>query len=42
MTEALDSYERSLRLDKNNANTWNNKGLALVNLARYEEALAFL
>ncbi len=37
--EALAAYDRALALDPNDADTWNNKGIALKALKRYEEAV---
>ena len=36
---ALDFYEQAIKIDPNNADTWNNKGLALYNLRKYNEAI---
>jgi Flp pilus assembly protein TadD len=38
--EALAAYEQAIRLDPNDAATYNNKGYILNELKRYEEALA--
>lgn len=37
--EAIECYDRSIRLDSNYADAWNNKGVALNILGRYEDAL---
>ena len=37
--EALASHDRALALDPNNAQTWSNRGAALVSLKRLQEAL---
>ncbi len=37
--QALDCYERSIVENPNNHKAWNNKGILLRNLKRYEEAL---
>lgn len=36
---ALDFYDESIKIDANYADTWNNKGLALYNLRKYNEAM---
>jgi tetratricopeptide (TPR) repeat protein len=36
---ALASYEQAIRLDPNYANTYANKGAALIALGRYQEGL---
>ena len=36
---ALHFYEQAIKIDPNNADTWNNKGLALYNLKKYNEAI---
>jgi Flp pilus assembly protein TadD len=38
--KALTAFERALRLDPQDADTWAKKGAALQALGRYEEALA--
>ena len=38
--QALDCYERSLKVNPNNHKSWNDQGNALQNLERYEEAIA--
>ena len=37
--EAIKYYDKAIEIDPNNANAWNNKGLALDNLGKYEEAI---
>jgi len=37
--EALDFFEQALLLNQNDPNLWNNKGVALRSLGRYEEAM---
>ena len=36
---ALEFYEQALLLDQNNPDLWNNKGIALRSIGRYEEAM---
>ena len=35
----LNSYDKSLQIDSNYSIAWNNKGLALNNLGKYEKAI---
>ena len=35
----LISYDKSLQIDSNYSIAWNNKGLALNNLGKYEKAI---
>ena len=35
----LISYEKALQIDSNYLDAWNNKGIALKNLAKYEKAI---
>ena len=35
----LNSLDKSLQIDSNFAYVWNNKGLALKNLGKYEKAI---
>jgi Flp pilus assembly protein TadD len=37
--EALSYFEQALLLEQNNAEIWNQKGVALRSLGRYDEAL---
>jgi Flp pilus assembly protein TadD len=37
--DALSYFEQALALDQNNADLWNNKGVALRSLGRYQEAM---
>ena len=37
--DALSYFEQALTLDQNNADLWNDKGVALRSLGRYQEAL---
>ena len=37
--EAVDSYEKALKIDPGYVKAWNNKGLALDKLGRYQEAV---
>mgnify|MGYP001615432157 CR=1 FL=1 len=37
--DALSYFEQALALDQNNADLWNDKGVALRSLGRYQEAL---
>jgi len=37
--EALDFFEQALLLNQNDPNLWNNKGVTLRSLGRYEEAM---
>ena len=39
LEESLGYLENALRVDKNHADAWNNKGSALGSLYRYEEAI---
>ncbi len=36
---ALDLFEQALLLHQDDSNLWNNKGIALRSLGRYEEAI---
>ena len=35
-----DIYNKALELEPNNYRTWNERGIALIKLGRYEEAIA--
>jgi len=35
--EAIECYDKALKVDPKNVSAWNNKGDALLNLKRYEE-----
>ena len=35
----LISYEKALQIDSNYLDAWNNKGIALNNLGKYEKAI---
>jgi tetratricopeptide (TPR) repeat protein len=37
--DAIESYNTAIKIDPNNADTWNNKGRALYHLGKYEEAV---
>ena len=37
--EAIEWYDKALKIDPNNVFALNNKGLALSNLGKYEEAI---
>ncbi|WP_366513121.1 tetratricopeptide repeat protein [Methanoregula sp.] len=37
--KALNLVNKGIRLDGNNANVWYNKGMALINLQKYHEAI---
>ena len=37
--EALQSYDRAIEINPNNAFAWFNRGLTLANLQRYDEAI---
>ena len=37
--EALDFFERALILNQDDPDLWNNKGIALRSMGRYEEAM---
>ena len=37
--EALQAYDKALKLSPDDSDTWNRKGNALANLGRHEEAL---
>ena len=37
--EALESYDKALKINSNNVIVWNNKGILLSNSGRKEEAL---
>ena len=37
--DALGFFEQALLLNQNDPNLWNNKGIALRSLGRYEEAM---
>ena len=37
--EALDCFEQALKLESNNPDLWNSKGLALRGMGRYDEAI---
>jgi len=39
-SEALDAFDQSIELDRNQAKVWNQRGLTLENLGRNQEALA--
>ena len=36
------SYDKDIEINPKNGNYWNNKGIALKNLNKYEEALKWL
>src|SRR5262249_10509670 len=36
---AIDHYDQAIEIDPNNADAWNNKGIALHNLRKYKEAI---
>ena len=38
--QALASYNRTLKIEPNNYQAWDNRGIALRNLGRHQEALA--
>ncbi len=38
-SDALGFFEQALLLNQNDPNLWNNKGIALRSLGRYEEAM---
>jgi tetratricopeptide (TPR) repeat protein len=38
-TVALDRYGQAIEIDPNNADAWNNKGIALHNLRKFKEAI---
>ncbi|HEX2408000.1 MAG TPA: tetratricopeptide repeat protein, partial [Nitrososphaeraceae archaeon] len=35
----IQCYDKALEIDPNNASTWNNKGLALSNLGKHDDAI---
>lgn len=37
--DALDFFEQALLLNQNDPDLWNNKGIALRSLGRYEESM---
>ncbi len=37
--DALGSFEQALLLNQNDPDLWNNKGIALRSLGRYEESM---
>ena len=36
---SIEYYDQSIKIDSNFSSAWNNKGLSLANLGRYEEAI---
>jgi len=39
LSVALDYYDQAIKIDPNYAYAWNNKGIALSNLGKYDEAI---
>ncbi len=39
LSVALDYYDQAIKIDPNYADAWNNKGIALRNLGKYDEAI---